>query len=337
LTLTRVVPDDPTSAVCAGSADVTVANHPYFKVLGGDLISYGTFVRGYNQQDAFFVPTGCSPAIRCGAGVETAVQAQGTIAGVPSRYKQASTGATIKGLTYANSIAADTWGGGFGAVPPGINYTVPAGLDEVTDVDDIPRNANTEYLNMGTLAGGNIELGARATIYRSGNILIRNNITYGNRTGYAGSNDIPHLRIVATGHIFIHPDVTQLDGEFIALGEVYTCHNGTNNWTTNTNIHGPCSGSTLIVNGSLIGDSIKLTRMVGTRRAAQATDGNTGGCTTPTTVNNGYCNGTAANNPNIAEIIQFTPELFIARPASSPTNGNQTGKYNSITSLPPLF
>jgi hypothetical protein len=332
-----------TGSLGAGGNGNSGVLRPYFKVLGGDLISYGTDVRGYNQQNVTFDPvTTCSAAIRCGSGVETAIQNNGYVVGVPSRYKQASGGPGQKTLTYANTLGAfyAPWGGGFGAGAPTVRYNVPTSATNWTNFAAIPANTNSEYrMNSAAsqnLPGGTVPSGARVTIYATGNVRIMNNITYTGSGGYANRDAIPHLRIIAQGNIYIDPSVSQLDGEFIALGQVYTCHNGTwgapNGDLTGVNIFGPCSGSTLIVNGGLVGDSIKLTRTTGTRRNAQATDGLTGGCAAPTAVSRGYCNTT-----NIAEIIQFTPELFLARPASSPTNTPISGQYNSITSLPPLF
>jgi hypothetical protein len=308
---------------------------PYFKVLGGDIITYGTTVRGYNQQGVTFDPiTACATAIRCGAGVESALQVQGTIDGVPSRFKQATGGLGQKTLTYANTLggAYATWGGGFGGGTPVVNYNIPAAPNFPGFVS-IGANTESEYTyNSANLSGGTVSSGSRITIYRSGNVRITSNIVYAGSGGYASRDSIPHLRIIATGNIYIDPAVNQLDGEYIALGQVYTCHNGVWAVPIATNIHDSCDDSSLIVNGALVGDSIKLTRTVGTRRNAQTSDGSTGGCVAPTGLSRGYC-----NTANIAEIIQFTPELFVARPASSPVNETTTGKYNSITSLPPLF
>ena len=63
--------------------------------------------------------------------------------------------------------------------------------------------------------------------------------------------------------------------------------------------------------------------MIGTVRNSTATDGTRTGP------------GTYQNSGNISEIIQFTPELFMATPAEKTTSLGNT--YDAVTALPPLF
>ena len=172
----------------------------------------------------------------------------------------------------------------------------------------------------------NLSDGARTTVYRTGTVWIRGNIAYADSGSFSSITDISRFRLVATGNIYIDPAVTRLDGEYISSGgSVYTCHNST--WTAATigpALYGSaCRTNNLVVNGSLIGGNIKLTRSGGTLVSATPADGVPAGAS-------------YVNAGNIAEVVQFTPELFFAKPAG-PANIPAGTVYDSITALPPLF
>ena len=165
---------------------------------------------------------------------------------------------------------------------------------------------------------------------------INGNIVYaGAGAGYPGLASIPHIKFVVLsggvagkGNININGSVSQIDAELVAEGSIDTCYN------LALNAYNTCSvaagASPLVVNGSLAASKVKMGRLVGTLRESRPEDGSrVGPCPAP--IANGYCNFN-----NIAEIIQFTPEVYLSNPAEAPPTptGN---RYDSITALPPLF
>jgi len=323
---------------------ITVATRPYFKVLG-DIITINTsaVVNGWNQglgagalgyEASFPIDIGGS----FGAGAQGMILSAGSTSGVASRFR--NTGGNVRSLTLANTTPPGDaiWGGSFGSpylmpIPALVNVT---GLPTINAISAF--GAASQYNLAGNvLAGGSIPAGRRVTIYVNGDVRITpgggvNGITYANVGSYANRAAMPRFRLIATGNIYVDPAVTQLDGEYIAgnggTGSIYTCF--ASGWTapldgTSENPYNvPGCRSTLLVNGALLGDSIKLTRVVGTLRSAAAIDGNMTGI------------NTYQNSTNISEIIQFTPELFLVNPAGTPDDPAGDG-YDSITALPPLF
>jgi hypothetical protein len=316
---------------------ITVATRPYFKVLGDIItISPSAVINGWNQalgglgyEPTFPVNIGGS----FGAGAQGMILSAGTTSGVTSKFR--NPGGSLRSLTMSNTTPPGdlTWGGQFG-VPFLMPQPALANLRPSATVNAVSGIVTGAYtLSGNTLSGGSIPAGRQVTIYAEGDVRIvpgaANGIVYGNAAGYATRNDIPRFRLIATGNIFVDPAVTQLDGEYIAgnggVGSVYTCF--APGWSVPidgvvNNPYGVCA-STLLVNGSLTGDSIKLTRAVGTLRNAASNDADLIGV-------NSY-----RNSGNIAEIIQYTPELFLVNPVSSGANSNYG--YDSITALPPLF
>lgn len=345
----------PTLGATAGApctVTLSVKSRPYFKVLGGDIItrSSNNSILGWNQ--ALGIPAlGYEPGFsastngQLGAGTQGMIMSAGTTSGVASRFMSPTLSLGPRTLTLSNTPPTPagaynpTWGGAFG-VPYLMPEPVIPNRVGLVGVNSVAGIASGEY-NLsaaagGALSGGNIAAGTQATVYVAGNVRITSNITYTNAGSYASIAAIPHFRLVATGHIFVDPAVSRLDGEYIAgngsgvAGNVYTCFAA--GWTTPivANIYNDanCRNITLLVNGSLVGDSVKLTRVVGTLRNATSGDGTL----------NPALSGVAAyqNSGNLSEIIQFTPELFLRPPAGQPTApaGN---RYDSITALPPIF
>lgn len=319
---------------------IIVASRPYFKALG-DVITQdpASVINGWNQalgglgyEATFPVNAGGN----FGAGAQGMILSAGPTTGVASRFR--NTGGNPRSFTLANTTPPGdlTWGGNFGSP-----LLMPAPLlDNLTPVDttnSIAGIASGMYsLAGGTLTGGVIAPGRQVTIYVNGDVRIvsggGSGITYANSNSYPNRTTIPRFRLIATGSIYIDPGVTQLDGEYIAgnggSGNIYTCFAA--GWSapldgTTENPYGVCGG-TLIVNGALLADSIKLTRAVGTLRGAQANDADLL-LVGPTDYQNAS---------NISEIIQFTPELFLVNPAGPPSDSSPN-RYDSITALPPLF
>lgn len=100
-----------------------------------------------------------------------------------------------------------------------------------------------------TMPGGAaLTLGSGGVYERhyTGTVTINQNMTYQN-TPYA-YGQFPRIVVVADGDIIINPNVTQLDGIYIAKGKVYTC--GSTNAATNVRRGAACDNN-LTVNGAL--------------------------------------------------------------------------------------
>ncbi len=319
----RAVPDDPSSAVCGGSANVDVAQKPYFKVVGGDVITFysATQIRGWNQALATIsytagTPVPCATAGatthgRCGAAVQGTILAAGTGSESNSGVKSGFIYNGPKFHTLANvgsGVAGSLWGGGF-STPSGMLPPV------FSAVGAIPLSSPW---------AGDTNFSSRATYYVTGDLHITGNTAY-SAGSFSSIATVPYLRVIASGNIYIDPAVSQLDGEYIAGGNVYTC--GIPAWgnvpNAAYNIFNLGCNSTLTVNGSLIGDSVHLTRVAGTLRAATDDEMRWNGSSYP-------------NRANIAEVINFTPEIYLSNPGGIVDFPAGT-RYDSIIALPPVF
>jgi len=136
--------------------------------------------------------------------------------------------------------------------------------------------------------------------------------------------------LIVKGNIFIAPNVTRLDGVYVAQpdddaskGNIYTCAGA-----TQINILDKCS-TQLTINGSFIAQQIHYGRTVGTVEKSLKAN--------PTEPNED------PGSPNIAEIFNFSQEMYLApQPAILSTINGSTGSgstklYDSITSLPPIL
>jgi hypothetical protein len=150
------------------------------------------------------------------------------------------------------------------------------------------------------------------TVFITGDLEINGNIQYSGT--YMSIDKIPHIKFVVSGNITIIPAVQRIDAELIASGSIDTCNFVGNKY--------PTCATPLVVNGSLQATNIRFNKVLGTLRSSTPADGQG----QPAYVNAG----------NISEVIQFTPEVFLSRPAEQPNTsiGNQ---YDSLTALPPLF
>ncbi len=326
--LTRQIPDDPASlppceGVSTPGVPLDVAQKPYFKVVGGDVITFypATQIRGWNQALAGItytagtvVPCAASAANgRCGSAVQGSILSANTVASANSGVKSGSTYVGPKFHTLANvgsGAAGSTWGGGFGTpsgmLPPVFSTTGATALPATW----------TGYAN--------VPASLRRTYVATGNLYITGNVTYA--SGSFGSvATIPRIRVIATGNIYIAPGVSQLDGEYIAGGTIYTC--GNPSWgdvpNATTNIYNTGCNSTLTVNGSLVGSAVKLTRLAGTLRAATDDEMRWNGSSYP-------------NRANIAEVINFTPEIYLSNPGGT-IDFPAGSRYDSIIALPPVL
>jgi hypothetical protein len=192
----------------------------------------------------------------------------------------------------------------------------------------ISSNSSVFYINSTaatpfSLGANTITNGQQITLYVNGNLSITGNITYYTQD-WKSITDIPNLKLIVSGNIYISPDVTQLDGTYIAKGSIYDCSyvekdftNSVYKSTANANpgyypnsITGAqaCYNNHLIVNGSFIANSVYLQR--------------TGG---------DYANGNGTIAPSPAEVFNYGPEDWLAPSQAS------TGQLEAIKDLPPVL
>jgi len=335
-------PSTGTSVGPACTTIVSVQTRPYFRVMGGDILntSATSQLSAFNKANLGINYTGPGArndsSGRSGSGAQGLVINAGTVSGIASGL---FTGSALlpKPLTLANtgpvaSAGNSLFGGGY----IGSSVVTVQAQDPSATVWAPTSTSNGSYRHSGNATYGNgvVGAGTRMTVYiTGGDLTINGNIIYSNAgTGYASRASIPHIKFIVAsaggvgGNIYVLPSVRQIDAELVAEKTIDTCRNN----TADPNAYNVCNTGTLVVNGSLTASKVSLNRLNGTLRESWPESGSLfGACPAP--VANGYC-----DYANTAEIIQFTPELYLSNPAEAPpaSTGN---RYDSITALPPLF
>lgn len=250
-------------------------------------------------------------------------------------------------LSFANTASGAPWGGYYeGSVRqsnciPDYYAKKPTNPTPTPLVAPLPANpatgaysASSAVNSTFTLTNTNVTIprGVKVTVYVSGNVFINNNIVYDLNT----VNDVPKFALVVKGNIYIGAGVTQLDGAYIAQpstnssttvasddGDIWTCHDN----NTNAVLYSypafvtSCSANKLVVNGALIAKQVNFLRLKGDVAGAS---------TNEDTLSN------ALSSSNIAEVINYTPEMVIGGPFFN--QPKPTGlPIDSIISLPPVF
>ncbi len=165
-------------------------------------------------------------------------------------------------------------------------------------------------------------------IYVTGDVYISDNIVYDQAGWSIGS--VPSFVLSVTGNIYIDPSVTQLDGSYQAAGNIYTCakDNGGGSFAPITagSLYSQCNNQ-LTVTGSFIAKKLNLLRTYGSLR-----DDATG---LPVPCNNAG-SATTTHTTCAAEVFEFSPEQYLANPATRQAGGGAI-QYDAITSLPPVL
>ena len=332
-----------TLAIAAAAPMAAYADtKPIFKVSGGNVFAGGWFNTGAtscNPATNYQAPT-FNPASnqykggilgfangRTGSSVDFGALAMGLIQGDPSNSYGFYSGAgpAFGTLSFANISTYGTnnyWGGYLAGASQQLHcipdyYTTkqnnPTPLNGTFNLNNL---ASGQYLTSGSLvdvtSGGaaTIAAGTDLTVFVNGNAVISNNISYA--SGY-DADHVPKLALVVKGNVYIEPNVTQMDGLYIAQpssgttgGSFWTCHDG--GTTTNPDgyyIESKC-GNKLTINGAVIAKEIDLVR----------TNGDVSG--------------------DSAEVINYNPSMVIGGQFFNPTPA-QNPPIDSLISLPPIF
>jgi len=266
---------DNTPQTCTGS--VTVANKPYFKVYGGD-VSVGKGSGG--SACATNASAGVASWLRlysggiyAGSGTQLAAFALGSIDGFASGQERYTL--PRKNLTFANSgsvIANSTYGGDLSPnnMPCAADYwsDTPAGSSLPAVIN--PASSTTYRSNTNSeirVVPTGIGVGRSVTVYVDGDAYIASNIMY-QPSIYTDIGQIPSFRLIVRGNIYVAPGVTELNGLFVATGKFYTCGQAYGQ-PTPSQLDGDCRINRLTVRGSVIADTIKLSRTGGTLAQSQ--------------------------------------------------------------------
>lgn len=313
-----------------------VANKPYVKIFGGDIAAGGGLQSSGGS---------CSTEDATIMGWSKRNDASNAWAGAGSQYAafayralndfattQLSGGAAApSGLAFANSGITNanrnsgTYGGAWGAASciPDYYASKPDSASSLgTSVNLAPLGTGA-YETSGdtTINGTNFGPGKRVSLFVDGDAYITDNIVY---AGNWNSGSVPLFELVVRGNLFISPNVTQLDGAYIAQqdgggagGYLYTCTNTASPFSAlplDGQLYDRCS-SRLTVNGAAIANRIYLLRTIGTLRQS--------------TVNEGR------STSNAGEIFNYNPAIWIAQPTG--IIKAVPDEYDSITSLPPIL
>lgn len=346
----RMRVDGSPSAVTVASRSATGApvcseplvNKPYMKVYGADVAAGGAFVGGNCTNASKIGAYYRSAPQLSGSSVQFAALAMGTIDQFASAQQRTATPIIPPiGLTFANT--SGTYGGNFGGSRCIADFygSIPDGATGIGGSVTISSLSDGAYTGGGTvtITGGGPVTGKKA-LFVDGTVIISGNIAY-NTAAPATLDDIPSLYIVAR-NIYIDKSVSQLDGTFVAQpsnpaspggdGLIYTCATSTTPVPAAT-LFNDCQTS-LTINGAFVAQQVKFHRAFSSLRHSNRAE-------YPT--NAPPLNG-CLPNPRLptdytcaAEIFNFSPETYLAEPALRPTRSGASGKYDYITSLPPVL
>lgn len=299
---------------------------PYMKVFGGDVRS-GTLL----SNDVTTSQTTCSSGagyIRAwnkgsaqsyaGSGADYGVIARGNIEGFRSAT---ATGLSQKGLSFANDTGE--YGGELGDAPTGCDLSRELKAAKNYGSDNTVSTISSSVLVLGNGSSGINSLTAGGTFKHTGDLYI-DATTIGYLPVWLGIANTPRLKMIVTGDIYIAGNVSQLDGIYVALkdqasgngGRIITCArlSGSTPQAIPAGERYDNCRTKLTVNGSLRANDIFFLRTPNSLRDSSA--GETAG----------------AGSNNAAEVINFTPEVWL--PTQVDPRGNSN---NSVSGMPPIL
>lgn len=263
---------DPTGATPVID-DFVVQNRPFFKAYNTGISAGGSFktlnasgsgggeLAGWNNNSGTYPASG-----DYGANAELNTLALTQIVGVASGQGRTFGGAP-NGLSFAdNPVTPDSYsptlGGAFDVLGSGYylnDQTQPTGGDI------------SNAMPAGPIV---VPMNDQKSIFITGNAYISGNVLYNGSGGIwtlTGANTVPSFVLHATGNIYIDPSVTELDGLYIAQGEIFTCATGAGPLASTVQF-GTCNKQ-LTVNGSFVASQINLMRTFGSLRDETPTPG----------------------------------------------------------------
>jgi hypothetical protein len=295
--------------VDCGEDTIVFAYRPYMDVYGGDIMA-GAYqanmntagcsqvanagIRGWNHNRTE-VYNGAVRNDYAGAGAEAGAFALANINSFSSALKTPSgVNGPASGLSFANTtgVAGTNYGGNAGGIPLSCNFAADK---------DSAQPISSNY-------GGDTSYEGQHTYLSTGSVYISGDVVYADSGGWSDTQDIPRFKLLVNGDIYIDADVTELDGLYVATGNIYTCATG---FGAPSSDYDTCD-TPLKVYGAFAAKKINFLRTHGTLRDAST--------------------GDDYNSDNIGETFIYTPELWLP---NEPNGG--TPKYDSILGLPPVL
>ncbi len=341
------------NVTCTGTATVTAADYPYLKIYGADIRAGGGFGSGTcNSSTGGVFGFGYRPGTPAtstdyrGTSSQLGIMSLLNVNGVYSAAQRTASPTVPRGLTFSSTGGDSTYGGDFDGtasgggicIPDYFNNTRSGSVGKVGTVNAAiaasPEGKSQYTAN--TLGGSGditVPLRHQVAVYIDGNLVIDRNITLA--TGAGQPSDLPFFALIVRGNIYIAPNVSRLDGLYIAQpnngqqatqGRIYTCSNGATPYVA-ANIATACDDNQLVINGALVAQQVKFLRTLRSLRDTPSTS------EAPN-----FANGTGTN---AAEVINYTPEMYIApSPLLDPVTsaaGTGVNRYDAIYSLPPVY
>ncbi len=299
-----------------GDYEVQVRSKPYVRFYGNDVFAGGSYgstcvAAGSANAEAngLFVNNTNSHANYKGSASELAVFATGRIQGVLPGSQNISWVST-SALSFANTAAATgplEFGGGFGSALCADEFPDASDFDALTSNTLTGLDGNYFADRSIVLAASSVLVGSQVTLVVDGDVTIQGDILYEGVTGGWGTEieNIPLLRLYATGKITIDGSVSALNGLYATKDTINTCSTAV-----------ATCGNKLTVIGAFIAQRVNLNRTVG--NVAYASD-----------IPEPY------TSTNIAEVFRFSPEFYLA--LLSVNQDEYGGRFDSILSLPPAL
>ncbi len=272
------------------SSSFNIAAKPYLKVFGNDVAAGGKFM------DSPATGT-CTPGAKTTAGQPPAsiwafnkkvTSGSGTYYGGASSQFGAlalgqiykfNTAGTRNGLTAPTTPNDLSFGNMInnGGTPTGVTEDNSGYSGMYRCIPDYYSASKDATKNPVILPGGttiafgfpqSIPDSSQVVRFVDGDAYINANITFQN-TSWSDTSAIPSYYLIAKGNIYIGPNVTQLDGVYIAQprddgtkGTIYTCTNGLSLFLAK-DIYNNCQKN-LTITGSFIANQVKFQRARGT-------------------------------------------------------------------------
>ena len=312
------------------SPDITPATRPFFQVWNGNAFTGGSFLDSSNQCPAT-MPDYVSPSttgdsnyggIKAysnlttghGSAVDFGALALGLIANKPSDFV-----GLIAHNTFANSgsFPPDSIGGYLDSTSAAHCVTDfydstqnnPQSLGAApSTTSDMSGSSTSQYswdAPIENFDGGTVNSGQHIVLYVNGDVTIDGNITFGSWSRDNPST-APFFAMIVRGSITLTNDVTRLDGLYVAEPDAPGSTSG-GNFDTCDNF---CNNQ-LLVNGSVIAQSVHLLRSFGTLDPSSSISG--------------------AGKP--AEIFNYLPSMLLGVQYLNPSHNN----VQTLISLPPAL
>lgn len=359
-----------------------VANYPYSRAYGNDVMTGTNFSGAPVDQcnSTASIIASISPdsfAQPRGSGTQFADLALGQIQNYASAFLRSATETAINGLSLANTTGG--YGGEYStACQPIYNYylnrnqnltPVPVNDGQTYGVTDNSGAVSLNFINnsgnyitlVSNSGNSDTKITGQHVIYINGNVFIPNNITYHTSSITYNASDgtvsnVPNLYVIASGNIYIGPNVTNLDGVYVAQsscdwsnsnpctgGTINTCSdpsgvasasqsNGSDNFPP-ADLFVNCTNQ-LVIRGSLVGHNVKLERTYASMRNSVGGENPLSGQLHDCSAGNGQTFSPPAQNTDCsAEVFNFDPLNYLGNPNFSANGYN----IDSIISLPPVL